>query len=434
MNSTPAKRVHLVLGSGGIKTLAYVGAIQELTRAGYSFASVSGCSAGSFIGALVCSEVPPGELGERILSLDLKSFAPKSRLGGLFAAASWPYAVYRGSGFAALLRALISSDPTLEKLAIPFATLGVDLISNSFVVYSKETHPGMHLVEAVSIASGFPFGFAPREEGGRIVVDAAIATTCPVWLTALQREKLPILSLSCWSERKVERPRSFPQYLIRVIEAGVAAGDDVLSSALGNVRRIKILCPKVQSLDFKISKEQKRALLDAGANAIRDARLGDGEGAFAIGGLSGGFDRKHADGGTVETVINHYYASVYMGHHINVGGNAILNIDSVLKNVNQTLGCAEALPAERRAELQHLVGAFQAELEAIKQSHSAEVEVIAKRLQEVVAGVSQPAEKQNRKLLELSKKGLIEAAETVVHLAPKLVATAKMIAGFVVGA
>ncbi len=45
-------RVALVLGSGGIRGMAHVGVLEELTQAGINFDLIVGCSAGSIVGAL----------------------------------------------------------------------------------------------------------------------------------------------------------------------------------------------------------------------------------------------------------------------------------------------------------------------------------------------------------------------------------------------
>ena len=80
--STPRTRVHLVLGSGGVKTLAYVGALAVLEEAGIEFASISACSAGSLIGALVATGLPMREVQARVEAVDLRRLLGKPSLPG----------------------------------------------------------------------------------------------------------------------------------------------------------------------------------------------------------------------------------------------------------------------------------------------------------------------------------------------------------------
>jgi predicted acylesterase/phospholipase RssA len=64
MNSTAtSKEVHLVLGAGGAKCISYAGALSVLEERGIRFKTVSSCSAGTLIGALLCA----GKSAEEIL-------------------------------------------------------------------------------------------------------------------------------------------------------------------------------------------------------------------------------------------------------------------------------------------------------------------------------------------------------------------------------
>ena len=62
--------ISLVLGSGGARGYAHIGAIEELEKQGYKIASISGSSMGAMIGALyACGKL--NEFKEWVLSLDI---------------------------------------------------------------------------------------------------------------------------------------------------------------------------------------------------------------------------------------------------------------------------------------------------------------------------------------------------------------------------
>jgi NTE family protein len=427
------KSIHIVLGAGGNRCIAYVGALRALSEIGYKFASISACSAGTVIAALLCAGISPTKLEQMILATNLERFQQKpnwfSTLRIFF---RWPYSIYSSSHAAEIVREFLSSDPNtnpdprLGDLSIPFATIGVDLVSNSFVIYSSDSETEMRVSEAISIATAIPFMFPPYQKGGRIVVDAAVATQCPIWLSSLQKSTSPILALTCLSERSVETPRNFGDYLGRIISAGAASGDEAMLSIMPRLHRIEIACPKVEVTDFAISNETKRALLDAGKKAILKVDLNGPGPAFASETLA---ERTNS----AKSVINHYYKEVIMNNNVNVGGNAIVNIDSTLNNVQQTMGQVAGLSAEKKSDFEKLIAEMQVEIVKIKESHSQEAALIAQRLQEVVQGAAHPPEKRNSTLLSLSGKGLVEAAETVGKIAPKLLLTASLVAKFIAG-
>ena len=94
-----------------------------------------------------------------------------------------------------------------------------------------------------------------------------------------------------------------------------------------------------------------------------------------------------------------------MNNSVNVGGSAIINIDSVLSNVQQTLQQSAGLTGEKKSELENLVAELRKEIEQIKVSHAQEATLITQRLQEVVQGAAQEPQKRNSTLLNLSGKG-----------------------------
>jgi predicted acylesterase/phospholipase RssA len=88
---------HLVLSSGGVRCLAYIGALEQLERS-TTFATVSTCSAGTLIGALLCSGISPQVMREEVMALDLHRLAGPLTFKGIrqiTRRGSWPFALYR---------------------------------------------------------------------------------------------------------------------------------------------------------------------------------------------------------------------------------------------------------------------------------------------------------------------------------------------------
>ena len=123
----------------------------------------------------------------------------------------------------------------------------------------------------------------------------------------------------------------------------------------------------------------------------------------------------------------------HVSNNINVGGSAIINIDSVLKGVTQTIGGAPGLDKEQKTELEGLVNSLKSDLEAVKPNHVDEVKEIAAALEKAVANASKPPQERKKSILELSAKGLKDAAETVKDVAPAILTTAGLIAKFITG-
>ncbi len=276
--------VHLVLGAGGARCISYVGALSVLAERGVSFASVSACSAGTLIGALLCAGLSPGELEEQVLSQNLSRIAGEKVLPGplcLLGLLKWPFAMYKKPGFKGLFRQILNGrDPQFNELQIPLALAGVDIASDRILVYSADQHPEMHVSEAIQIATAVPCAYPPHRDrsGRRIVVDAAVMTQCPIWIAAGHDDYLPIVALSAEPPNQGDKtPRFFLNYLIDAFVSGIYSRDYYYTQQLPRVRSIEIPCGGVRHDQFNLSERQKMDLIAAGRKAASSLldELGD---------------------------------------------------------------------------------------------------------------------------------------------------------------
>jgi hypothetical protein len=120
-----------------------------------------------------------------------------------------------------------------------------------------------------------------------------------------------------------------------------------------------------------------------------------------------------------------------MGDDINISGNfnnVILNIKSILTNVQQSVGTMPAVDDAARQQLQALIGQLSKELEQIPASLKAEAEAVAASVQILVDTAK--SQQPNKPMLQITADGLKKAAENLAGVAPAVVG----IAGQVVAA
>jgi predicted acylesterase/phospholipase RssA len=265
-------RAHLVLSAGGVKCVSYVGALAVLAERGISFASVSACSAGSLVGALLCAGKTPREIEADFYRTELSQF--KGQGGGWWPPRSffsWPYSLRGEPGVPEMFRRFVGHDPTFgelyDKSQVPFALAGVDIVSGRLLVYSAEAHADMPVSEALKIATSVPFLNPPYEPAGRIVVDAAFASQCPVWLAAEYEEELPIVALQPKKPRLLSHPKRPWQYLARLMDAGIGSRDFYQTGQFPRLRMITIDCGDVQATQTSLGRKEKEFLVVSGRDA-----------------------------------------------------------------------------------------------------------------------------------------------------------------------
>lgn len=122
-NSDNTVPVHLVLGGGGVRCLSYAGALRFLVEHGISFASVSACSAGTFLGALLCAGLSSEQIEREIDRISLRALAGTRAYPSVFSLLAflrWPFA-----------RLDASQDDVAE-------SVGMQIMTNHYQQLSKE--------------------------------------------------------------------------------------------------------------------------------------------------------------------------------------------------------------------------------------------------------------------------------------------------------
>jgi NTE family protein len=158
--------VSLVLGSGGARGYAHIGAIEELRAQGYDIRSVSGCSMGALIGGIYAA----GKLDVyrdwvRVLQrFDVLRMLDWTFRGGLI----------KGDRIINKLRDLIG-DVNIEDLPISYTAVAVDLMAQREVWFSRGP-----LFDAIRASIAIPAILRPHHYQGRTLVDGGLLNPVPI--------------------------------------------------------------------------------------------------------------------------------------------------------------------------------------------------------------------------------------------------------------
>jgi NTE family protein len=162
-----SKSVRLVLGSGGARGLAHIGAIREIEKRGYQIKSVIGCSVGAMVGGCYCA----GKLEkfeEWVCSLNewdvvrFMDFSLFSKNG-----------MMKGDMLTDTLRKLVG-DRRIEDLPLPFAAVATNLNDHKEVWLNKGD-----LFDAIRASMAIPGLMTPKEIDGKTLVDGGLLNPLP---------------------------------------------------------------------------------------------------------------------------------------------------------------------------------------------------------------------------------------------------------------
>lgn len=172
------KNVALVLGGGGARGFAHIGAIEALEAHGYKITSIAGTSMGALVGGLyVCGKLDKAK--EIILELSRKKILSLIDISpGLDHIAT-------ADKLTELITSLTDNVP-IEHLPIPFCCVASDLVSGKEQVFDKGS-----LAQAIRCSISIPGLFSPVHLNGHVFVDGSVHNTLP--LNRIRRNKGDLL-------------------------------------------------------------------------------------------------------------------------------------------------------------------------------------------------------------------------------------------------
>ena len=161
------KNISLVLGSGGARGLAHIGAIRSLQEQGYNIRYVSGSSIGALVGGIYAA----GQLDEYsrwVQALRRTDIVQLLDFGwggsGLF----------KGERIIAVLRELIG-EHAIEELPIGYTAVATDLHRQREVWLNRGD-----LFAAIRASIAIPLVFAPATLNDRLLVDGGVVNPLPI--------------------------------------------------------------------------------------------------------------------------------------------------------------------------------------------------------------------------------------------------------------
>jgi NTE family protein len=159
--------ISLVLGSGGARGYAHIGAIEELVAQGLSIRSIAGSSMGAMVGGVYAA----GKLeGYRDWVKPLQRFDVLRMLDWTFTGGG----LIKGDRLIDKLRELIG-DIRIEDLPISYTAVAVDLLAQREVWFSRGS-----LFDAIRASIAIPTVLRPHHYEGRLLVDGGLLNPVPI--------------------------------------------------------------------------------------------------------------------------------------------------------------------------------------------------------------------------------------------------------------
>ena len=267
MRSLKSPPFTLVLGSGGVKSMAGLGVMQVLEEEGLQPAAVTGCSAGAIFGAVIAAGYPAKRGIEMACDLWSRDITSQKRHRALL-----QVALPRLAGFDDRF-ALRDDSLICQRLQIAFGSTRIEDLRTPLRVQTTCATTGAPVVlqrgplaQALRASVALPFLFAPQRIDGHLLVDGSLSDPLPVDATTPGHVCLAL-------GFRVPFPRNANSASRLATRVTAALSNNLLDARLASAdaSRLVLMLPELQRRIGLFDTEAMPELLEIGRQAARAA-------------------------------------------------------------------------------------------------------------------------------------------------------------------
>ena len=284
---------NLALKGGGVKGVAYVGAIKELDKAGFysPIQRVAGTSAGSLMACMICAGYSVAEIEQLMVSIVFKNFKTGWNPLRLFSR----FGIFTGDYIISFTEDLLEKSPKnlsrdatfldmknagCKELYIFACNTGMHTVQE----FSADETPDYKVAEAVRASMSIPFFFSGwqfthPEAKKHTFIDGGLVYNYPLSFFDDERfteevvnsESIGLYLHSTQKQKDIYCRYGRPLFFSRhVLEAILDSQDYIIfRDREQTTRSVMIDDLGLAATDFNITQEQKNNLMTSGANAAK---------------------------------------------------------------------------------------------------------------------------------------------------------------------
>lgn len=263
--SQGSPRFALVLGSGGVRSIAALGMVEVLAREGLVPDLVVGCSAGAMFGALIAS----GHTAHEAVRLATTLWSPeltRKRRWRAIPQMLWPQLGRFDADFS-----LRDDGPVMQRLEQAFGDVQIENLRIALRVTTTDAATGERvvlregsLVTALRASIALPFMFAPVHVGGRRLIDGFVADPLPV-SAAFDAHALVALGFESPMPYRIDGPSRLLAQVTAALTNNLMQAR--LAEANAGGARLLSIVPKLERRVGLFDTEAMPYLVDAGRRA-----------------------------------------------------------------------------------------------------------------------------------------------------------------------
>jgi NTE family protein len=277
-------KVNAVFEGGGVKGIAFVGAIEEIEKAGYTWHNLAGTSAGSIVATLLAAGFNAKEITNIFVQFPFDQVEKKQGISrvpviGPLMSIHFNQGIYTPSIIEYWLNMQLAKKAIytfgdlppnkLKVIVTDITQYRMSVLPDDLPQYGIEpsTFP---LSLAVRMSCSIPFIFRPCKLGQNVIVDGAVLSNYPIWLFDQKGvPKWPTFGFRLTGPKTAppQKIKGSVDLAVALIKTMVEGNDNRYISSQNAVRTIFIDGIKVSATDFNLSNKEKQQLVQLGRDA-----------------------------------------------------------------------------------------------------------------------------------------------------------------------
>lgn len=284
-------KVDAVFEGGGVRGIAFIGAIQAMEETKVEWQRIAGTSAGAVIAALLACGFKSEEIRERLSDIDFSKFRGRTILNripiiGSLLELMIHLGIYKNDYMETWMDALL-----LEKGIETFADLPDDKlkiiasdVSNGQMLILPDdldrygmTPADLKISTAVMMSASLPFFFRPviwksKDKKKSYILDGGLLSNFPVWIFDTDNPRFPTFGFHfVKDEVNINPVIPTPLHLFKNIFKTMIQAHDLRHMDAATIERtIQIPVANINATDFELKEEEIEFLYKSGYNSTKE--------------------------------------------------------------------------------------------------------------------------------------------------------------------
>ncbi|OIK09064.1 phospholipase [Bacillus sp. MUM 116] len=280
-----------VFEGGGVRGIAFIGAIQAMEEEKVEWQRLAGTSAGALIAALLASGYKSYEIRDRVSELDFSKFRGKTFINripiiGIFLELMIHLGIYKNDYLETWVDSLLSEKGIKTFADLPVGKLKIiasDVSNGQMLIFPDDLNrygmapADLKVSTAVMMSASMPFFFRPviwksKDRNKSYILDGGLLSNFPIWIFDVDHPRFPTFGFHFVKDKvNIDPVIPTPIHLLKNIFKTMLQAHDLRYMNEETIERtIQIPTGDINATDFELNEDEIDFLYKSGYTSTKE--------------------------------------------------------------------------------------------------------------------------------------------------------------------